>query len=181
MEYRHDEAKKNNFWKPFWRNEEHARKSLSRRDVSTSRRHQVTTWGSTNTEVNYSPRRDVTTSRRHHVATSPRRDVTTSRRHHVATSPRRDVSSKICISSLNARGLGILGHGRTCGQRYGISEPATQTSRISLDFCIGFFFIVLIIFGSHEDVIHITYFVSFLHDVLNLFLGLHQTLSQTMD
>ena len=75
-------------------NEEHARKSLSRRDVSTSRRHQVTTWGSTNAEVNQSSRRDVTTSRRHHVTTSPRRDV----------------SSKICISSLNARGLGNLGH-----------------------------------------------------------------------
>ena len=71
--------------------------------------------------------------------------------------------------------------GRTCGQRHGIGEPATQTSRISLDFCIGFFLIVLIILGSHEDVLHITYFVSFLHDVLNLFLGLHQTLSQTMD
>ena len=61
-------------------NEEHARKSLPRRDVSTSRRHQVTTWGSTNAEVNQSSRRDVTTSRRHYVATSSRRDVTTSRR-----------------------------------------------------------------------------------------------------
>ena len=54
----------------FWSNEEQARKPLPRRDVSTSRRHQVTTWRSTNTEVNHSPRRDVTTSRRHHVATS---------------------------------------------------------------------------------------------------------------
>ena len=138
----------------FWSNEEQARKPLPRRDVSTSRRHQVTTWRSTNTEVNHSPRRDVptsrrhhvatsprrdvTTSRRHHVATSPRRDVTTSRRHHVATSPRRDVSSKICISSLNARGLGILGHRRTCGQRHEFGEPATLTLRIFLDFCIGF-------------------------------------------
>ena len=59
----------------FWSNEEQARKPLPRRDVSTSRRHQVTTWRSTNIEVNHSP-----TSRRHHVATSPRRDVTTSRR-----------------------------------------------------------------------------------------------------
>ena len=67
-------------WKPFWSNEEQARKPLPRRNVSTSRRHQVTTWMSTNTEVNHSPRRDVSTSRRHHVATSPRRDVTTSRR-----------------------------------------------------------------------------------------------------
>ena len=63
----------------FWSNEEQARKPLPRRDVTTSRRHQVTTWRSTITEVNPSPRRDVPTSRRHHVATSPRRDVTTSR------------------------------------------------------------------------------------------------------
>ena len=78
----------------------------------------------------------------------PRRDVTKSRRGgqlkqkstipHVATSSRRDVSSKICISSLNARGLGILGHRRTCGQRHEFGEPATLTLRIFLDFCIGF-------------------------------------------
>ena len=111
----------------FWSNEEQARKPLPRRDVSTSRRHQVTTWRSTNTEVNHSPRRDVPTSRRPHVATT-----------HVATSPRRDVRSKICISSLNARGLGILGHRRTCGQRHEFGEPATLTWRIFLDFCIGF-------------------------------------------
>ena len=130
-----------------------------------------------------------------HVATSPRRDVTksrrggqlnrsqpftTSRRPHVATSPRRDVSSKICISSLNARGLGILGHRRTCGQRHEFGEPATLTLRIFLDFCIGFSY-CLIIVGSHEDIFHITYCVSFFHDVLSLFLGLHQTLLQTMD
>ena len=98
--------------------------------------------------VAMSPRRDVTKSRRggqliqkstiHHVATSPRRDVPTSRRPQVATSPRRDVSSKICISSLNARGLGILGHRGTCGQRHEFGEPATLTLRIFLDFCIGF-------------------------------------------
>ena len=46
------------------------KEALPRRDVSTSRRHQVTTWRSTITEVNHSPRRDVITSRRHHVATS---------------------------------------------------------------------------------------------------------------
>ena len=112
----------------FWSNEEQVRKPLPRRDVSTSRRHQVTTWRSTNTEVNHSPRRDVSKSRRLHVATSPRRDVTTSRRQ----------LKKICISSLNARGLGILGHRRTCGQRHEFGEPATLTLRIFLDFCIGF-------------------------------------------
>ena len=112
----------------------------------------------------------------------PRHDVTTSRRHHVVTSPRRDVSSKICISSLNARGLGNFRALKNVRPEIrNFSEPATQTSRISLDFCIVVFIIVLIIFGSHEDVLHITYFVSFFHDVLNSFLGLHQTLSQTMD
>ena len=43
----------------FWSNEEQERKLLLRHDVSTSRRHQVTTWRSTITEVNHSPRRDV--------------------------------------------------------------------------------------------------------------------------
>ena len=43
------------------------------------------------------------------------------------------------------------------------------------------FSIVLDIFGSHDDVFHTIHFVSFFHDVLNLFLGLYQTLSQTMD
>ena len=88
------------------------------------------------------------TSRRLHVATSPSHDVEvnyyrsqpvpTSRRHHVATSSRRDVSSKFCISSLNARGLGNRGHRRTCGWRHEFEEPATLTLTIFLDFCIGF-------------------------------------------
>ena len=73
------------------------------------------------------------TSRCHHVATSPSRDVgstnaevnnsATSRRHHVATSPRRDVSSKICISSLNARGLEKEGHREAYDERHGFQEP----------------------------------------------------------
>ena len=41
--------------------------------------------------------------------------------------------------------------------------------------------IVFDLFGSHDDVFHTIHFVSCLHDVLNLFLGLHQTLAQTMD
>ena len=127
-----------------------------------------------------------TTSRRHHVATTPRRDDTKSRRRvnklqksiiqHVATSRRRDVSSKICISSLNARRLGFLGIGeRTAGDTK-IESRTTQPSKNFLDFSI-----VWIIFGSHDDVFHTIYFVSFFYDVLNSFLGLHQTLSQTMD
>ena len=125
-----------------------------------------------------------------HVATSPRRDVTKSRRggqqmqkstiHHVATSPRRGVSSKICISSLNARGLGILGIEERAARDTEFENLHTDFKDL-FGFLYWFFFIVLIISGSHEDVIHITYFVVFFHDVLNSFLGLHQTLSQTMD
>ena len=66
---------------------------------------------------------------------------------------------------------------RTAGDTK-IASRATQPSRNFLDFSIVF---QLFFFGSHDDVFHNIHFVSFLHDVLNLFLGLHQTLSQTMD
>ena len=42
---------------------------------------------------------------------------------HVATSARRDVSSKICISSLNARGLEKEGHREAYDERHGFQEP----------------------------------------------------------
>ena len=72
----------------------------------------------------------------------------------------------------------------------GIEERAARDTKLeslqhrlqrSLWIFVLVFFIVLIIFGLYEDVLHITYFVVFFHDVLNSFLGLHQTLSQTMD
>ena len=94
--YRYDGAKRTTFGSSFWNNEKQARNSLSRRDVPTSRR-----------QVNHAEVNDVTTSRRHHVATSPRRDV----------------SSKICISTLNARRLEKLGHRETYDQRHGFPEP----------------------------------------------------------
>ena len=114
------------------------KEALPRRDVSTSRRHQVTTWRSTITEVNHSPRRDVITSRRHHVATSSRRDVITSRRHHVATS-----AKKICISSLNARRLGNLGHIGVCAARDTILETCNTDLKIHLGFLYWILFICL--------------------------------------
>ena len=79
LDYRLDEARRTYFGS-FLEQGGAGKEALPRRDVSTSRRHQVTTWRSTISEVNHSPRRDVITSRRHHVATSSRRDVTTSRR-----------------------------------------------------------------------------------------------------
>ena len=131
-----------------------------------------------------------------HVATSPRRDVTKSRRggqqmqkstrHQVATSPRRDVTTSrrqlknlhLIIKCEGARDFRELKNVRPEIRNF---RTCNTDFKNLFGFLYWFFFIVLIIFGSHEDVIHITYFVSFLHDVLNLFLGLHQTLSQTMD
>ena len=113
-----------------------------------------------------------------HVATSPRRDVTTSRRHHVATSPRRDVSSKICISSFNVRKAQKLGHREAYDQRHGFPEPEDPDfERVPGIFTAFQFFDI---FGYYDDVFDTRYFVLFFHDVLDLFLGLHQTLSQTM-
>ena len=57
-----------------------------------------------------------------HVATSPCRDVGSTMQKST-TSPRRDVSSKICISSLNARRLEKLGHREAYDQRHGFPEP----------------------------------------------------------
>ena len=58
-----DEARRTNFGS-FLEQGGAGKEALPRRDVSTSRRHQVTTWRSTITEVNPASRRDVTTSRR---------------------------------------------------------------------------------------------------------------------
>ena len=143
-----------------------------------------------------SPRRDVTKSRRggqllqkstrHHVMTSPRRDVTTSRRHHVATSPRHDVTTS--RRQLKILHLIIKCEGARDSRVWKNVRPETRiwrTCNTDLKNILGFLywilFICLIIFGSYDDVLHILYFVSLFHDVLNSFLGLHQTLSQTMD
>ena len=57
----------------------------------------------------------------------------------------------------------------------------TLTGGFFLDFLYWILFIYLVIFGLYDGVFHTLYFVSLLHDVLNSLLGLHQTLSQTMD
>ena len=140
-----------------------------RRDATKSRRRV------NNAEVNNSA-----TSRRHHVATSPCRDVTTSRRHHVATSPRRDVSSKICISSFNVRTARKLGHREAYEERHGFPEPEDPDFERVPGICTAFHFVRYYL-GYYDDVFDTRHFVLFFHDVLDLFLGLHQTLSQTMD
>ena len=143
--------------------------TLPRRDVTTSRRRV------NNAEVNNSA-----TSRRHHVATSPRRDVTTSRRHHVATSPRRDVISKICISSFNVRTARKLGHREAYEERHGFPELEDPDMERVPGICAAFHFVRYYL-GYYDDVFDTRHLVLFFHDVLDLFLGLHQTLSQTMD
>ena len=94
----------------FWSNEEQERKLLPRRDVSTSRRHLVTTWRSTITEVNHSPRRDVITSRRQLKILD------------------------LIIKCEGARESRVLKNVRPETR---IGRPATLTGRFFLDFCIG--------------------------------------------
>ena len=145
--------------------------------AATSRRHHVATSpshdvGSTMQKSTIQQRRDVTTSRRHHVAMSPRRDV--------ATSPHRDVISKICISAFNVRTARKLGHREAYEQRHGIPEPEDPDFERVPGICTAFHFVRYYL-GYDDDVFEIRHFVLFFHDVLDLFLGLHQTLSQTMD
>ena len=128
--------------------------ALPRRDVSTSRRHQVTTWRSTITEVNPASRRDVTTSRRLLKILH------------------------LIIKCEEARESRVLEFVRPETRNW---RPANTDLRILLVFLYWILFIYLVIFGLYDGVLHTLYFVYFLHDVLNSFLGLHQTLSQTMD
>ena len=148
----------------FWSNEEQARKhchvaTSPRRDVTKSRRGGQLLLKST-----------FPTSRRHHVATSPRRDVTTSRR-----------LLKILHLIIKCEGLGNLGGWECVRPETRNWRPANTDWRILLGFLYWILFIYLVIFGLYDGVFHTLYFVSLLHDVLNSLLGLHQTLSQTMD
>ena len=120
-----------------------------------------------------------------HVATSPRRNVTKSRRRvnklqksTISPTSRRQLENLHLI--IKCQRAQNLGHWRTCGGRHENREQSNTAFKELLGI-LYHFSIVLDIFGSHDDVFHTIHFVSFLHDVLNLFLGLHQTLSQTMD
>ena len=148
----------------FWSNEEQARKhchvaTSPRRDVTKSRRGGQLLLKST-----------FPTSRRHHVATSPRRDVTTSRR-----------LLKILHLIIKCEGLGNQSGLEGVRPETRNWRPANTDWRILLGFLYWILFIYLVIFGLYDGVFHTLYFVSLLHDVLNSLLGLHQTLSQTMD
>ena len=138
-----------------------------RRDVTKSRRggQQMQKSTSTNAEVSI-----FSTSRRLHVATSPRRDMTTSRR--------QLKNLHLIIKCEKAREFRALKNVRPETR---IWRTCNTDLKNILGFLYWILFICLIIFGSYDDVLHILYFVSLFHDVLNSFLGLHQTLSQTMD
>ena len=138
--------------------------------TATSRRLHVATSSSHDVEVNYYRSQPGLTSRRYHVATSPRRDVNTSRRllkilHLIIK----------CEEARESRAWECV-RPETRNWR-----PANTDWRILLGFLYWILFIYLVIFGLYDGVFHTLYFVSLLHDVLNSFLGLHQTLSQTMD
>ena len=133
-----------------------------------------------------------------HVATSPRLDVTksrrrvnnvevnnsaTSRRHHVrdvTTSRRRDITLKICISAFNVRTARKLGYREAYEERHGFQEPEDPDFERVPGIFTAFHFVRYYL-GYYDDLFDTRHFVLFFHDVLDLFLGLHQTLSQTMD
>ena len=138
--------------------------------TATSRRLHVATSPSHDVEVNYCRSQPVLTSRRHHVATSPRRDATTSRRLLKIL--------HLIIKCEEARESRVLEFVRPETRNW---RPANTDWRILLVFLYWILFIYLVIFGLYDGVLHTLYFFYFLHDVLNSFLGLHQTLSQTMD
>ena len=124
------------------------------------------------------------TSRRLHVATSPRRDVSTSRRLHVATSPSRDVYTsrrqlEICTLSFKVRMVQKLGYREAYEQRHRIPEQSDTDFEEVPGICTVFH--CLDIFGYENDVFTTKHFHRFIHYVLDLFLGLHRTLSYVMD
>ena len=98
----------------------------------------------------------------------------------MATSPRHDVSSKICTSSFNVRSARKLGQGEAYEERHGFPKPEDPEFERVPEICTAFHFVRYYL-GYYDDVFETRHFVLFFHDVLDLFLGLHQTLSQTMD
>ena len=65
-------------------------------------------------------------------------------------------------------------------ERHGFPEPEDPDFERVPGICTAFHFVRYYL-GYYDDVFDTIHFVLFLHDVLDLFLGLHQTLSQIMD
>ena len=119
------------------------------------------------------------TSRSHQVTTSGQQ-CRSQQFSNVATLPRRDVSSKIFISSFNVRMAQKLGDREAYKERHGFPELEDPDFEGVPGICTAFHFVRYYL-GYDDDVFETRHFVLFFHDVLDLFLGLHQTLSQTMD
>ena len=124
------------------------------------------------------------TSRRPHIATSGQQcrsqqfsNVATSPRHDVTTSRRQLENLHLIIKCQTARNLG---HRGAYEQRHGFPEPEDPDFERVPGICTAFHFVRYYL-GYDDDVFDTKHFVLFVHDVLDLFLGLHQTLSQTMD
>ena len=131
-------------------------------------------WNNEEQARNSLSRRDVPTSRRR-VNHAEVNDVTTSRRHHVATSARKSASHHLMPDGSEIRASGNV---RTEAR---ISRARGSRLRESARDLYRFPFFVRYYLGYDDDVFDTRYLVLFIHDVLDLFLGLHQTLSQTMD
>ena len=114
------------------------------------------------------------------MTVTSRRRVNIAEVNDVTTSRRRDVSSKICTSSFNVRTARKLGQGEAYEERHGFQEQEDPDFEIVPGICTAFHFVRYYL-GYYDDVFETRHFVLFFHDVLDLFLGLHQTLSQTMD
>ena len=108
------------------------------------------------------------TSRRLHVATSPRRDVATSQR-----------QLEICTVSFKVRMVQKSGYREAYERRHGIPEQSDTDFEEVPGICTVFH--CLDIFGYENDVFTTKHFHRFIHYVLDLFLGLHRTLSYVMD
>ena len=101
---------------------------------------------------------------------------------HVETSPRRDVATfarDLHPSILKYGWLGNPGIGRRTRKGMEFQSSLTETSRK----CPGFvlFLIVRYYFRHEDDLFDTRHLDLFFHDVLDFFLGLHQTLSHIMD
>ena len=120
-----------------------------------------------------SPRRDVTKSRRR-VNIPEVNNLATSRRHHIATSAQKSSPHHLMTNGSEIRASGSVRPEamNSRAEQHSLRESAWDLYRFSF---FGYFF------AYYDDVFETRHFVISFHDVLDLFLGLHQTLSQTMD
>ena len=89
--------------------------------------------------------------------------------------PRRDVSSRSAPYHLKVRMVQKRGYGEAYERRHGIPEQSDTNFEEVPGICTVFH--CFDIFGYENDVFTTKHFHHFIHYVLDLFLGLHRTLS----